>query len=357
MASRLQDTVAPALSWPPDLDGQTEFKFEWISAFLEKTRLDLPGKLLHECIDVLHTKHHADFDRWFRDMRTKLVSSGERTKTTDSGILRKLFGDHSKPTYPEIARSIDSEHCSFQCDIVHLSPLGKDATRTTDDSGLKCHMTNVLQDKGLDKNRPIAVFFRELSQDTRAVHPGMLSQERGGKRVKSVWLLAYMLYDLGLTEPSHPLAKNCSWLFANVHVVNVGQKTETDRATSVLKSCALDTCYTKMTTAEAYYCFVIPRGRAQSHGAEPTPEDLAAIWKEWTINDPKLAGAICNARNMGEFISRVHNDVKWQVWQEQLRMGNLARVSSTIYGHNSGHNLLQGAKKTRWGMRATGKAR
>ena len=86
----------------------------WIPQFLEKIRLDQPDALLHIIIDELHKKEHDTMNQWFRDMRAKLISKGDRSKTSDSAIIHKLFGDNLKDTFPDIARSTSKEHSTFQ---------------------------------------------------------------------------------------------------------------------------------------------------------------------------------------------------------------------------------------------------
>ena len=112
-----------------------------------------------------------------------------------------------------------------------------------------------------------------------------------------------------------------------------------------------------MTTVEAFFTFVLTKGRkSRPDGSEPDHEELAAIWKEWVVKEPKVARVICAARDMGEFIARVHGSVKAALWEEHLRFGNSARITSAMYSHNNTFNLLQGSRKGTTGHAPDGKS-
>ena len=283
-----------------------------IAAYVKHLRSKWPDKRLFEIVDALQVEDDG-FLGWHRGMRAKLISSNDRALTTDSKVLTQLFGKKDDSSYPDERRSVLPQHSTFVVDLLAFSPRSEHAERLGDDKGIEAHMVTLAEDQNLNPLRPLQVYFRDLSRDTICVFPGCLSILRGGKRIKAVWLLAKLLKDANVHEGdvSKTFVRNSAWLFQNLAANNVGRQSPDQRRNAMLAECADDQAFTKMMAVEAFFTVILPVARsARKDGAGPDEEELDSAWKNIVKDKPKVGRAICNARDMSEFIRRVAPAVK-----------------------------------------------
>ena len=194
------------------------------------------------------------------------------------------------------------------------------------------HMITIMQDKGLSDTRGPLLYFRTIATRMDSLPDGGLCLERGGRRTKALWLLAMMLQDRGIAA-TDPEMEPYKFLFNNIRVRNVGQKSATDRRIAVLNECANDTAFTKMSTIEAYFTIVVPDAHENNPDPsnEPSMADMIAAWRRDCIEFPKVQRAVFYTRDVEAFVNRTTPDLKGFLWREHLEKGNDARASSSIY--------------------------
>ena len=311
------------------------------ASFLADLRTQNPEKLLQEIIDVEVTKHMERFAPWYRGMKAELGISRESTR--DSSQIPGLFGVKTSTSWPNVTRSISTQHRDFHCELLQLDFGSKGSLRESDDVGVAGHMQTMLEDGGPSLNRPMQVYIaKEITKDIISISQRGLKQQRGGKRVKAIFLLALQLFHETKGEVViNDAVVKLKWVFGPICVQNVGQMENNLRRNVVLKECADDLAFTKMTSIEAYFCIVLPTAR-EKYGEKPSVENLSATWKEYTEKNPKVARSICNSRDMKEFIERTTQSVKELLYKEFLWNGNDAVLTGSLFTHNVAWNLLAG---------------